>query len=386
MPYVRQLVAEKANIINHNKKIYGTFAEIGAGQEVVNYFFKAGLASQTVAKSMSAYDMVFSDHIYGKSTRYVCEERLVQMLHHEYTLLKDRLQTTKGKDHCFFAFANTVSASTVTKGKVASHHGWMGLRFQKKPKQKYNEILLHVNLKDRTRLQQYEVLGALGVNLIYTAFYKKKVPSVWIPSLVDNFEKNRIEIDILKCSGTEFQNQNATLLNLELLRQDLTSMIVYCPRIQTPTDAFYDQTVILHSEKSLSQSKRTLRQASSLIQSKLSFKTPVLSFQVENFKKQKNKINVSSHWLIHKSQYEYELVKTIRQHTHKEIIFHLSIEELNKMLRSPSKQLSLLETLGKWFDKKTKIFISLPKDQLLAQINDKPLGSYLLNKNHIISL
>ena len=171
MPYLRQIAAEKANIINNNKKIYGAFAEIGAGQEVSNHFFKAGLASQTIAKSMSAYDMTFSDLIYGKASRYVCEERLTQMLNHEYSLLKNRLQKTKGKKCSFFAFADTVASSTIKKTKGGPRqHGWMGLRFQSRPMGPTSDILLHLHLKDRTRLQQYEVLGVLGVNLIHNVF------------------------------------------------------------------------------------------------------------------------------------------------------------------------------------------------------------------------
>lgn len=340
MPYVQQIVAEKANIINHNKKIYGSFAEIGAGQEVVNYFFKAGRASSTVAKSMSAYDMVFSDLIYGKAGRYVCEKRLSQMLNHEYSLLENRLKKTKGKNTCFFAFADTVAVSTLKKDYITSHHGWMGVRFQSKPLKKYDEILLHVNLKDRTRLQQYEVLGVLGVNLIYSAFYEKKTTSALISSLVDNFEKNRIEIDLIKCQGPSFSKLQTTRLNLELLKQGLTPIVVLNPTAQAPLDVFYEKSLILHTSKN----------------------SPIKKPKALSFQLTRQLQSTSKNAIIHNTRYWYELKKALRQYTSKELHFYLSENEFKQFISEKTyPDHTLIQVMGKFFDKKTKLYVKKSK-------------------------
>ncbi len=336
MPYVRQMVAEKANIINHNKKIYGTFAEIGAGQEVVNYFFKAGRASSTVAKSMSAYDMVFSDLIYGKAGRYVCEKRLSQMLNHEYSLLENRLKNTRGKNTCFFTFADTAAVSTVIKDHISSHHSWMGLRFQSQPLKKYDEILLHVNLKDRTRLQQYEVLGVLGVNLIYSAFYKKKTASALVSSLVDNFEKNRIEIDLIKCKGPSFTKLQTTQLNLELLKQNLTPLVVFMPSIQAPLDVFYEKSLMLYTSPT----------------------APIKKPKALSFKLTRKLHSKNQNLIIHNLRYWHELKKALRQYTSKELSFCLSENEFKQFIHQKTyPHHNLIQVMGKFFDKNTKLYV-----------------------------
>ena len=339
MPYVRQIVAEKANIINHNKKIYGTFAEIGAGQEVVNYFFKAGRASGTVAKSMSAYDMVFSDLIYGKAGRYVCEKRLSQMLNHEYSLLENRLKKTRGRQTCFFTFADTVAVSTVTKDHISSHHGWMGVRFQSKPLKKYDEILLHVNFKDRTRLQQYEVLGVLGVNLIYSAFYEQKTASALVSSLVDNFEKTRIEIDLIKGQGPSFQKLQTTNLNLELLKQDLTPLIVLAPFAQAPLDVFYEKPLLVYTSNTCPIQK-----------------PKALAFKL--VRRQASSSSKAQNIIIHNTRYWYELKDALRKYTSKELHFCLSEQEFKQFINEKTypKQ-NLIQVMGKFFDKKTKLYV-----------------------------
>ena len=359
MPYVRQIVAEKANIVNHNPKIYGTFAEIGAGQEVVSYFFKAGLASQTVAKSMSAYDMVFSDHIYGKAGRYVCEKRLTQMLQHEYSLLQNRLKKTKGSKNCFFAFANTVSVHSLKHQK--NGHGWMGLRFQSKPFQKnYDEILFHINLKDKTRLQQYEVLGALGVNLIHSAYYSKKEAPHLIRSLTDNFEKDRVEIDVLRCMGPSFKHIKQESVYTELLKQNLTHILILNPYLQTPLDAFYEKPLLLHlTEK---DQKQTQKKFPSYI--------PFIVTQ----KPKKNSKNV----ILHKSHHLDKLTKNIQKYTDQKIILHLDLKTLNSFLKNSSyKDRTLLQVMGSLFDKRTKIFLpTLKKD--FEKLSE--LGKFLAQK------
>ena len=204
----------KAYEINKKRSIYGSFAEIGAGQETVHYFFKAGLASQTIAKSMSAYDMTFSDAIYGKQSSYVCRKRLMTMLDHEYKLLEKRLKAKQGSKTQFFAFSTT--AATKSKKRASSPnmlgHAWMGLRFQMKPKSAISDITFHVSCLDEDRLNQQEALGILGVNLIYACFNYKD-PKKFISSLSDRLKKTRIAIDSISCKGPAFKKDFSKLLN-----------------------------------------------------------------------------------------------------------------------------------------------------------------------------
>ena len=343
MPYVEQLIAEKASIINRNKKIYGTFAEIGAGQGTVNHFFKAGLSSQTVAKSMSAYDMVFSDLIYGKSDRYVCEKRLIQMLRHEYSLLENRLKKSRGAHTCFFTLANTVAVSTLKTSQARSHHGWLGLRFQSRPMAKYNEILLHVNLLDRTRLQQHETLGALGVNLIYTAFYGKKDSKNFIRSLVDNFEYNRVEVNIIKCTGSIFKNTQAYTLGLEFLKQNLSPFVVL-PYDESPLDMFFEKSLHLITPSSSAPSRKKTQKDLYLTITSYSQKL-----------KQKK-------CLIHNFKHLYELKEKLREYTQKKIYFYLSFKEFQSFINAKAyKDQNLIQVYGRFFDSQTQMIVLAPK-------------------------
>lgn len=248
MSYEKDLsTIDKALRINLDKSRYGTFAEIGAGQEVARNFFQAGKASQTVAKTMSAYDMTFSDAIYGREEhgRYVCESRVVKMIGHEYDLIVDRLSEKMGDETCFFAFADTVATSSKSHGGRC--HGWLGIRFQNSPRSKPNEIILHVNLLDSFRLQQQEALGILGTNLVHAAIYSHSNISDFITDLSDNLTNQRIEIDLVKFSGPELESIDNRLLNLELLKQNLTSSIVFNPNgeIAQAAEFLYNKPVLL---------------------------------------------------------------------------------------------------------------------------------------------
>jgi hypothetical protein len=192
--------AHKARRINFDAPIYGTFAEIGAGQEVAREFFHAGGASGTIAKSISAYDMVFSDAIYGKSPRYVSRERLNLMLDHEYGLLVERLSEIRGDRTNFFVFADTVATSNPQGTNEA--HGWLGIRFQAAPSSEPSEIVLHVRMRDKDTVLQQQALGIVGVNLIYGALYLRSDPRELIESLQDNLGTDKIEVDMLRFRGT----------------------------------------------------------------------------------------------------------------------------------------------------------------------------------------
>ena len=231
----------KAFRINSDPKKYGTFAEIGAGQEVARHFFQAGHASATIAKSISAYDMVFSDQIYGREElgRYVCHPRLGRMLDYEYSLLNERLKEQRGKECEFFAFANTVATNT--------GHGWVGVKFQTESLATPSTITLHVKMHDKTRLQQAEALGVLGVNLIYGACHLIKTPEDLIRSLTDNISEGRVEIDLIHFEGLAFKEVDNRLMCLELVKQELTQNIVFDSNgeISTLADEFFETPVFV---------------------------------------------------------------------------------------------------------------------------------------------
>lgn len=217
----------KALKINLDPAIYGTFAEIGAGQEVARNFFTAGAASGTVAKTMSAYDMVFSNSIYGveESGRYVSKSRLKKMLSHEFELLTERLIGDKYKGRSFFAFANTVT--TLNFNKTNDPHGWMGIRFQASPEAEANDIIFHVRLLDSDATLQQNVLGIIGVNLVYAAYFYRDDVQTMIESLVDNLSIGSVEIDVINLRGPVFEKANDRLVNLYLIAKGFSSAAIF---------------------------------------------------------------------------------------------------------------------------------------------------------------
>ena len=236
---------QKARTLNFDTPKYGTFAEIGAGQEVAREFFHAGAASGTIAKTISAYDMVFSDAIYGKAPRYVSRERLKLMLDHEYDLLLARLAASRGDSTTFFVFADTVATANHQDGHDA--HGWMGVRFQTTPQGEPSEILLHVRMWDKDSVLQQQALGVVGVNLIYGAFYYSADPRKIIESLSDNLDTDRIEIDMLRLSGHCFDNVDNRLMALHLVESRLTNAVMFAPsgEVLQPSEALYKKAILV---------------------------------------------------------------------------------------------------------------------------------------------
>lgn len=220
---------QKALRINLNKHIYGTFAEIGAGQETVRHFFRAGGSSGTIAKAMSAYDKVFSDAIYGVETdrRYVTESRLRKMLMYEIDLIEERLIREKHPDKMFFSYANTVT--TIDFAKNYKGHGWVGIKFQMDSLEDYNEIILHIRFKETDSKLQQETLGKLGCNLIYGAFYLNDKPNELLKSFYDNIEDDTIEIDLVDFSGPRFMYIDNRLMSLNLVRYGMTNAVMFDP-------------------------------------------------------------------------------------------------------------------------------------------------------------
>ncbi len=222
-------IKDKALRINLNENIYGTFAEIGAGQETVRNFFRAGASSGTIAKAMSAYDKDFSDAIYGEEAdgRYVTESRLRKMLTHEINLVEQRLSRDKHPNKLFFSYANTVA--TIDFAKQFKGHGWVGIVYQVEPDEDYNEIILHIRFKENDAKLQQETLGILGVNLIYGAFYKYNDPKKLLRYLYDHLDKDQLEIDTINFSGPRFANVDNRLMSLQLVKNGMTDAVMFGP-------------------------------------------------------------------------------------------------------------------------------------------------------------
>lgn len=216
---------QKALEINLDNNIYGTFAEIGAGQEVARNFFQVGAAAGTIAKTMSAYDKTYSDAIYGteKSGRYVCESRLYKMLDHEYELMDERL-TEERPEAKFFVFADTVAA--INYSRTIKGNGWLGVRFQTEPNGAPNDLVLHVRMLDNNNRQQQEAVGILGVNLIYACFKYGDNPEQFVRSLNDGI-KGRVMIDLIRLTGPSFEHIDNRVLSLYLVKNGLTEVTIF---------------------------------------------------------------------------------------------------------------------------------------------------------------
>ena len=234
----------KALQINLDAKKYGTFAEIGAGQEVARRFFTVGGAAGTIAKTMSAYDMTFSDAIYGPTDRYVSRKRLRTMLDHEYELLVKRLDAKLGGDRTFFVFADTVAARSFKQHNES--HGWLGVRFQTEPRGEPSQIIIHVRMLDESNADQQEALGVIGVNLLYGAFYYSQ-PERLISSLQENLAPGRIQVDLIKFSGPSFAKIDNRLINLQLVSQGLTDAVMFTAdgEMVQPSEILHKKAILI---------------------------------------------------------------------------------------------------------------------------------------------
>jgi len=211
--------------VNLDPEVFGTFAEIGAGQEVARWFLRVGGAAGTVAKTISAYDMQFSDAIYGEGTRYVSRDRLLSMLDHEYALLRERLDELRGADTQFFVLADTVAARNYAGTNEC--HGWMGMRFQSAPRSEPNEVLLHVNMLDPTNPQQQQAVGVLGVNLVHASFYERDSIGAWLDGIFADLSLESLEVDVVELRGPAFTRVDPSQLGQQLVRKKLARAVVF---------------------------------------------------------------------------------------------------------------------------------------------------------------
>jgi hypothetical protein len=246
MPPAQKLDAHhKALTLNLDASAFGSFAEIGAGQEVSHWFFVVGGASATVAKTVSAYDKEVSDDIYGSGSRYVSRQRLEAMLDKEWAQLLAQLNQSRGPHTRFFSFVDTVSARNFAG--TNDPHGWVGLRFQLQPGGAANDVLLHINMRDPSNVLQQEAIGILGVNLIYTAFYELQTEESFLASLAEDVVKERIEIDYMDLRGPAFERWDRRSLLARLVGAGFAEAAFFSSKgpAVPPTEALYKKAVVL---------------------------------------------------------------------------------------------------------------------------------------------
>ncbi len=247
MPSAQKLdTHHKALTLNLDPSTFGSFAEIGAGQEVARWFLLVGAASGTVAKTISAYDKEVSDDLYGSGSRYVSKQRLEAMLDNEWTQLLTQLSTTRGQQTRFFCFVDTVSARNFAGTNDA--HGWIGLRFQSQPGGPPNDVLLHVNMRDASNVLQQQAIGILGVNLIYAAFYEVQTQESFLEGLAqDVVAAERIEIDYVDLRGPAFESWDRRALLVHLVRAGLAEAVFFSSKGSPvpPTEVLHNKAVVL---------------------------------------------------------------------------------------------------------------------------------------------
>lgn len=372
----------KALRINLDQTKYGTFAEIGAGQEVVNWFFKASATAGTVAKSISAYDITMSDEIYGKSKRYVSRERVTAMLDHEYELLIERLQEERHDKTTFFSFCNTVRARGYKD--TAECHGWMGVRLQLRPGEPPCDILCHVRLLDDENMEQMEALGIIGLNLIYASFFHRDNLERFVESLVDNIPKGRVEVDMLKFFGEGFRFVDNRLCSLQLVQSGLTAAAMFTPdgEVVQPAEVLYKKSVALLRGSFDPVMNLHLDM---LEQTKKSFYRDLTEQQKDNFL---SLCEISMNNLLRKESGEVDYVKFLdradalqalgqtllisncpefhriaaylARYTREPIAFTLSIDLLNELFKSKwSENLEggILESFGRLFKSNLSLYV-----------------------------
>jgi hypothetical protein len=240
----RLTTEEKALKVNLTPDIYGSFAEIGAGQEVAANFFKAGGSSGTIAYTHSAYDMKVSDSMYGETSRYVCEDRLIQMLNKEYQTLESTLGE-KQKESRFFAFANTVES--LNYHKTNQGQGWIGMKMQLEVGHDPNEVVLHIKMHDTSHKRQQEAIGILGVNLVHAAYFERTNIEDFLEALTYRLPRERVEIDMLRISGPNFEHIDNRVVALNLVKKGLTDATLFdqTGAVLQPTNALYKKNVLL---------------------------------------------------------------------------------------------------------------------------------------------
>ncbi|MFN3455002.1 MAG: hypothetical protein ACK41T_08590 [Pseudobdellovibrio sp.] len=381
---------EKALDINIDPKYYGSFAEIGAGQEVARQFFQAGKASQTIALTISAYDMTFSDIIYGKedSGRYVCESRVRKMLDREYSKLIDRLDDTRGPNTCFFAFADTVA--TGSEKTRTNSHGWIGVKFQHSPQSAPSEVVLHVRLLDKHRLQQQETLSVIGVNLIHASFYTTQSQDEYIDSLFEQIKLGSISVDAIHFKGEAFKNFNEVTANLQMVSRGWSEAIFINPKgnVQNTADALWGKNILIQRAfynpvtnthlDVISKGSHHFSKEFGISENEV---TPIFEFTLNNRLKNTN-ISIEEAYrkvqmitslqkpvLVTNFALFYQLKEHLKQVSSKPMGIIIGATHLEKLFDEKfyyDLQGGLLEGMGKLVDKSTRLYIYPHKTELMC--------------------
>ena len=406
-------VKDKALRINLNENIYGSFSEIGAGQEVARHFFRAGGASGTIAKTMSAYDKGFSDAIYGieDDKRYVTKSRLSKMLKHEIKLLETRVKRDLNPGKMFFSFANTVA--TIDFAKKFKGHGWMGIRFQTNSNEEYSEIQMHVRFHLIDAKAQQEALGIMGVNLIYGAYYKHNKPRSLIKYLYDHIDSQAIEIDTINFSGPLFQGVDNRLMSLILVKNGMTQAVMFGPDGNNilPAAVLYKKNIlaIRGSFRPLTKVNEDMYQKSfKMISNDKDFdvKNTLSIFEItlSNLLSGKNDINEQDFLdraellcstgktvMLTNFQEYYKLSDYFSKYSTKKTVLTMGVDNLIKVFDEKYYSLltgGVMEAFGKLFKKEIEIYLyPMLKDEKLInsnnlQVNDKMKNLYNFFKDN----
>jgi len=409
---------EKALAVNLNSRRYGTFAEIGAGQEVVRWFFHAGGAAGTISKSISAYDMTVSDAIYGECERYVCRERLESMLRYEYDLCIERLASVRGDITAFFAFADTVAAQSFSGNKEC--HGWMGVRFQSHPRDDVSQILMHVRMWDSENSAQQDALGIVGVNLIFGALNLFHEPELLIESLLDSLSTERIEIDLIEFSGIEFRHVDNRVMALRLVQLGLTNaaMLSAQGQVLQPSEVLRKKSVIVERGRfrpvtlvNLDMLESTVHQLKTLENVEDEDTVTLLEITMHNlmtdgeidlrdFLSRADVLAATGHTVLISDYLEYfRLVGYLSRYTDRSIAITLGAGGLNELFNEVHYQHlegATLEAFGRLFKSDVKVFVypmRVPETgEYITVSNFKPptalaeLFQYLVSRGVIVQL
>jgi hypothetical protein len=406
---------EKALAVNLDSQRYGTFAEIGAGQEVVRWFFQVGAAAGTIAKSISAYDMTVSDAIYGRVKRYVCRERLEAMLDHEHELNRDRLKERAAAGTALFAFADTVSARSFRGGNEC--HGWMGIRFQAGAGQPDSQIVIHVRMLDDDNRQQQDALGIVGVNLVYGASYLHGEPEKLLESLIDGLTASRIEIDVIDFSGHAFEQVDNRVMALRLVQLGLCGATMFAAggEVLQPSEVLYKKPVLVERGRFrpatlvnvdiLQCADRIFRQ-----EPDVAGEEPVIiaeltmanllnegKLELKDFIDRADSLLVSGITvLISDSSEYYRLCAYLSRYTERKIGIALGVGSLAQIFEEPYYEHldgGILEALGRMFKNNVRLYVYPMRNAETGEIVTakdlevsaalRPLYEYLFSQGHI---
>ncbi len=409
----------KALQINLDLSNYGTFAEIGAGQEVARWFFRAGSASGTVAKTISAYDMKFSDAIYGPASRYVSRDRILTMVDYEYDLLEERLSGARGESTSFFAFANTVASRSHTKRQDGA--AWLGIKFQDQPQNEPNRILLHARLLDKDNILKQEALGILGVNLTYAALYHAQDTDSLIESLGDQLSIDRLDVNMIELLGPAFANIDNRLMNLKLIQANLTHGIMFNANshIVEPGEILYKKPILVqrgtfrpfthvHQDMLTSSIKKFSQDIDSddtagivpLMEITTNNLREADIFEPEDFLSRLDMLSeLGKPVLISNYSEFYRLEDYFNRYSDKNIIFTIGVDILAEVLKEKYYENldgGILESFGRLFKNQVKLYIYPARDPVTGEINTaenlkvpkhlRSLYNYLLENEFIVPL